>query len=124
MPGSWTSSPALSASVMVVVKASRCFLASPFGESGPCLGLVLPEPGLAGAERGLLAVGYLQLMEDIGDVVGNCLGAQGQEPDDFGVGGTLRHEVQHFTLAVGESREGGSSSGASTVARKPSSPTP
>src|SRR5918992_1943920 len=70
--------------------------------SRACLSL---EPGLAGAECGLLAVGYLQLMEDIGDVVGNRLGAQGQESGDFGVRGTLRHEVQHFTLAVGESRE-------------------
>src|SRR5215208_2741704 len=70
--------------------------------SRTCLSL---EPGLAGAECGLLAVGYLQLMEDIGDVVGNRLGAQGQEPGDFGVGGTLHHEMQHLTLAVGESRE-------------------
>src|SRR5215213_2061767 len=70
--------------------------------SRACLSL---EPGLACAECGLLAVGYLQLMEDIGDVVGNRLGAQGQEPGDFGVRGTLHHEVQHLTLAVGESRE-------------------
>src|SRR5215213_1693359 len=63
------------------------------------------EPGLAGAECGLLAVGYLQLVEDIGDVVGNRLGTQGQESGDFGVGGTLHYEVQHLTLAVGESRE-------------------
>ena len=69
------------------------------------LGLVLPEPGLAGAKCGLLAVGYLQLVEDIGDVVGNRLGAQGQQPGDFGVRGTLRHEVQHLTLAVGQSGE-------------------
>src|SRR5215203_6885953 len=70
--------------------------------SRACLSL---EPGLAGAECGLLAVDYLQLLEDIGDVVGNRLWAQGQEPSDFGVGGTLHHEVQHLTLAVGESRE-------------------
>src|SRR5918993_3966611 len=70
--------------------------------SRACLAL---EPGLAGAECGLLAVGYLQLMEDIGDVVGDRLGTQGQEPGDFGVRGTLRHEVQHLTLAVSESRE-------------------
>src|SRR5918994_7621512 len=70
--------------------------------SRACLSL---EPGLAGAECGLLAVGYLQLVEDIGDVVGDRLGTQGRESGDFGVRGTLRHEVQHFTLAVGESRE-------------------
>src|SRR5215207_2231418 len=70
--------------------------------SRACLSL---EPGLAGAECGLLAVGYLQLMEDIGNVVGNRLGTQGQEPGDFGVGGTLHHEMQHLTLALGESRE-------------------
>ena len=65
------------------------------------LGLVLSEPGLADSDRGLLAVGYLQLVEDIRDVVGSRLGAQGQEPGDFGVRGTLRHEVQHLTLAAG-----------------------
>src|SRR5215212_4157573 len=70
--------------------------------SRACLAL---EPGLAGAECGLLAVGYLQLVEDIGDVVGNRLGAQGQEPGDFSVRGTVRHEVQHLTLAVGQSGE-------------------
>src|SRR5215204_2327025 len=70
--------------------------------SRACLSL---EPGLSGAECGLLAVGYLQLVEDIGDVVGDRLGTQGQESGDFGVRSTLRHEVQHLTLAVGESRE-------------------
>src|SRR5215207_10097935 len=70
--------------------------------SRACLSL---EPGLAGAECGRLAVGYLQLVEDIGDVVRDRLGTQGQQPGDFGVRGTLRHKVQHFTLAVGESRE-------------------
>src|SRR5215208_3370550 len=70
--------------------------------SRACLSL---EPGLSGAKCGLLAVGYLQLVEDIGDVVGNSLGAQGQQPGDFGVRGALRHEVQHLTLAVGESGE-------------------
>ena len=35
------------------------------------------EAGLAGADRGLLAVGYLQLVEDVGDVVGDRLRLEG-----------------------------------------------
>ena len=38
------------------------------------------EAGLAGADRGLLAVGYLQLVEDVGDVVGDRLETRGQQP--------------------------------------------
>jgi hypothetical protein len=38
----------------------------------------LPDPGLADANRNLFAIGDLQLMEDVGGVVGDRLRAQGE----------------------------------------------
>ena len=47
----------------------------------------MPDPGLVDANRSLFAIGDLQLMEDVGDVVGDRLRAQGEQTGNLSVGG-------------------------------------
>ena len=49
--------------------------------------LVGSKTGLAGTGEGLFAVGYLELVEDIGDIIGYRLRAQREQPGDLDVGG-------------------------------------
>jgi hypothetical protein len=60
---------------------------------------VLAQTGFAGPEDGLRSVDYLQLGEDVGNVVAHGLGADEEVPGDFGVGVTLGDEVEDLTLA-------------------------
>ena len=46
----------------------------------------MPNPGLADVDRGLFAIGDLQLMEDVGDVVGDHLRAQGEQTGKLSIG--------------------------------------
>ena len=63
------------------------------------------QTGFAGPEDSLRPVGYLQLGEDVGDVVAYGLGADEELPGDFGVRVTLGDEVEDLALAGGEFRK-------------------
>jgi hypothetical protein len=65
------------------------------------LGVVAPEPNLAGAHYRLGAVGDLQLGEDVGDVVAHRLGAHVKLPGYLGIGAAPGYEVQNLHLAGG-----------------------
>src|SRR5215203_4958317 len=67
---------------------------------------VLAKTGFSGPEDGLCPVGYLELGEDVGDVVAHGLGAHVQEFGNFGVVVALGYEVEHLALAGGELGEG------------------
>src|SRR5215218_476008 len=68
--------------------------------------VVLAKTGFSGPEDGLRPVGYLELGEDVGDVVAHGLGAHVQEFGDPGVVVALGYEVEHLALAGGELGEG------------------
>ena len=60
------------------------------------------QTGFSGLEDGLRPVGYLQLGEDVRDVVAYGFGAHEQEPGNFGVVVALGYEVEYFALAGGQ----------------------
>jgi len=66
----------------------------------------LAQSGFPGPEDGLRPVGYLELGEDVGDVVAYGLGAHEQEFGDPGVVVALGYEIEHLALAGGELGEG------------------
>ena len=73
----------------------------------PRSGTVVPtQTGFSGPEDGLRSVGYLELGEDVRDVVAHGLGANEQESGDPGVVVALGYEVEYLPLAGGELGEG------------------
>src|SRR5215211_3443166 len=67
---------------------------------------VLAKTGFSGPEDGLRPVGYLELGEDVRDVVAPGLGTHVQEFGNFGVVVALGYEVEYLPLAGGELGEG------------------
>jgi hypothetical protein len=58
--------------------------------------VVLAKTGFSGPEDGLCPVGYLELGEDVRDVVAHGLGAHVQEFGNFGVVVALGYEVEYL----------------------------
>jgi hypothetical protein len=64
------------------------------------------EPRLSGADGGPGAVGYLELAEDVGDVVLDGLEAEEQLPGYLGVGPSAGDKGEDLTLPFRQLREG------------------
>jgi hypothetical protein len=71
----------------------------------PCP-LALPQTRFSGPNDGLGSVGYLQLGEDVGDVVPHGLRAQVELFGDRGVRVPPGDELKDLALAVGKGGEG------------------
>src|SRR5215472_589964 len=64
------------------------------------------QTGVTRPRNSLGAVGYLELAEDVGDVVLHGLEAKGEVPRDGSVTLALRDQVEDLPLAFGEVGEG------------------
>src|SRR5215203_1492621 len=66
------------------------------------LSILSSQSRFAGPDDGVGAVGYLQLGEDVGDVVAYGLGAQVEACGDLGVGVALGDEIEDLYLPDAE----------------------
>jgi len=63
------------------------------------------ETGLSGLDDGLCPVAEVELVQDVGHVVGDRLGRQEECFSDLSVVVPIGDEAEHLSLAIGESRE-------------------
>ena len=67
--------------------------------------MLLTQPGLPSANDGLGAVGYLELGEDVRNVVANRLRVEVETGRDLGVAQALGDEVEDLALPRGQPGE-------------------